>query len=343
MSAQGSPTTPAKDERNGRGAFSRVRGALGSSSAWPIYVALLLVVVSSATISAIEGENFFSYSNLRDMLVRSVALGIVSAGQTLVIVGGSLDLSVANLISLATIVAATVMGGDPGMIAPGIVAVLLLGVVVGLINGLVITKLRVNAFIATLGMALILRGLMDANFEGASGAVPEEFGFLGYGTVGPVPISVLLFVAVAVFVWFLLRGTRFGHRLYAVGGDEETARLSGVRTHRVIIGAHVLCSVAAVLTGLFIASRLQAGDPYVGSAGGYDLESIAAVVVGGTALAGGRGGVVGTIGGVFILAVLDNLFNQLQINAFLKDVIRGVIIIAAVALYALRRRRRGSP
>jgi ribose transport system permease protein len=315
-----------------------VRRAFAGSSAWPIFAALIAVILVSAAISASQGENFFTVANLRDMLVRSVALGIVAAGQTLVIVGGSLDLSVAYLISVATIVAATVMAGNPDMIVFGVLAVLAVGAFVGLVNGLIITKLRVNAFIATLGTALIMRGLLDANFEGASGEVPREFGFLGYGGIGPVPFSVILLLAVFALVWFLLRSTRFGHRLYAVGGSEETARLSGVRTHRVIIGAHVLCSLAAVLTGLFIASRLRAGDPLVGPVGGYDLESIAAVVVGGTALAGGRGGVIGTLGGVFILAVLDNLFNTLEVNAFLKDVIRGIIIIAAVALYALRRR-----
>ena len=272
------------------------------------------------------------------MLVRSVALGIVAAGQTLVIVGGSLDLSVAYLISVSTIVAATAMGGDAASIPLGIGAVLAVGAGVGLINGLIITKLRVNAFIATLGTALIMRGLLDANFEGASGEVPREFGFLGYGSIGPVPISVIVLAAFVALVWFLLRSTRFGHQLYAVGGDEETARLSGVRTHRTLIGAHVLCSLSAAICGLFLASRLRAGDPLVGPNGGYDLESIAAVVVGGTALSGGTGGVIGTLGGVLILAVLDNLFNVLEVNAFLKDVLRGVIIIAAVALYALRRR-----
>jgi ribose transport system permease protein len=296
------------------------------------------VVVVSAVLSAAQGENFFSGPNIRDMLVRSVALGIVAAGQTLVIVGGSLDLSVAYLISVSTIVAATAMGGDAASIPLGIGAVLAVGAGVGLINGLIITKLRVNAFIATLGTALIMRGLLDANFEGASGEVPREFGFLGYGSIGPVPISVIVLAAFVALVWFLLRSTRFGHQLYAVGGDEETARLSGVRTHRTLIEAHVLCSLSAAICGLFLASRLRAGDPLVGPNGGYDLESIAAVVVGGTALSGGTGGVIGTLGGVLILAVLDNLFNVLEVNAFLKDVLRGVIIIAAVALYALRRR-----
>lgn len=126
-----------------------------------------------------------------------------------------------------------------------------------------------------------------------------------------------------------------------MGESEEAARLSGVRSSRVIIGAHILCSLTAVLTGLFIVSRLSAGAPWVGPDGNYDLESIAAVVLGGTALSGGKGGVLGTIAGVLILALLDNAFNQLKINAFLKDVVRGVIIIAAVAIYAVRHRRQG--
>ena len=178
------------------GVSGGLRRALLGSSAGPIFLALAVVVVVSAVLSAAQGENFFSGPNIRDMLVRSVALGIVAAGQTLVIVGGSLDLSVAYLISVSTIVAATAMGGDAASIPLGIGAVLAVGAGVGLINGLIITKLRVNAFIATLGMALIMRGLLDANFEGASGEVPREFGFLGYGSIGPVPVSVIVLAAV---------------------------------------------------------------------------------------------------------------------------------------------------
>ena len=163
---------------------------------------------------------------------------------------------------------------------------------------------------------------------------------LGFTRFGPIPLSVILLLAVVAAVWFLLRYTRFGHRLYAVGGNEEVAKLSGVRTHRVLISAHVLCALAAAITGLFLASRLGAGSPLVGTDGGYDLESIAAVVLGGTYLLGGRGGVLGTFAGVFILAMLDSAFNQLEVNAFAKDVVRGVIIIAAVAAYSLRLRQR---
>jgi ribose transport system permease protein len=144
---------------------------------------------------------------------------------------------------------------------------------------------------------------------------------------------------VVAAIYFLLRYTRFGYRVYAVGGDEDVSKLSGLRTHRTIVAAHVVCSLTAAITGLFLASRLASGTPTVGVDGGYDLESIAAVVLGGTALMGGRGGVLGTIGGVFILAVLDNTFNQLEVNPFLKDVVRGLIIIAAVAVYARRQER----
>ena len=153
-------------------------------------------------------------------------------------------------------------------------------------------------------------------------------------------MSFFLLAIVAIVVFFLLRSTRFGYRIYAVGGSEDVSKLSGLRTHRTIIAAHVVCSLTAVITGIFLAARLRAGTPTVGTDGGYDLESIAAVVLGGTALTGGRGGVVGTMGGVAILAVLDNAFNQLEFNAFLKDVVRGLILIAAIAVYARRTEKK---
>ena len=182
---------------------------------------------------------------------------------------------------------------------------------------------------------------LNAAFDNYAGEVPLQFRPLGYDRILGVPWSVLLLLAIIVLGWLILRATRFGHHLYAVGASEETARLSGVRSGRVLVGAHVLCGITASLTGIFIVSRLSAGAPWVGPDGNYDLESIAAVVLGGTALAGGRGGVLGTFAGVLILALLDNAFNQLQVNTFLKDVVRGAIIIAAVAAYAMRQRKAG--
>jgi ribose transport system permease protein len=311
-----------------------------SSPAAPVYGALIGIIIIAWIAVTIHGGTFLTVPNVVNMLQRSVALGIVAAGQTVVILLGSLDLSVAWLISLSALLAATTMDGQEANVLPAILAVLALGVGVGLANGLIITKLRVNAFIATLGMALIIQGIIQYNWNGPAGAVPQSFEDLGYTRFGVIPLSFFLLAAVVVVVWFLLRSTRFGYRVYAVGGSEDVSKLSGLRTHRTIIAAHIVCSLAAVITGLFLASRLGAGTPTVGSDGGYDLESIAAVVLGGTALMGGRGGVIGTIGGVFILAVLDNTFNQLELNAFLKDVVRGVILIAAVAVYARRQEKK---
>ncbi len=332
----GGPARPVA-KRQGRVAGWRV-GILASPAA-PVFAALLGVFVIAWIVVTIRGGDFLTVPNIVNMLQRSVALGIVAAGQTLVILLGSLDLSVAQVISLSALLAATTMDGATANIVPAIALVLGVGALVGLINGVIITKLRVNAFIATLGVALIIKGLIDSRWDGPAGRVPSSFESFGYTRFGVIPVSVFLLIAVVAIVYLLLRSTRFGYRIYAVGGDEDVSKLSGLRTHRTIIGAHILCSVLAAVTGLFLASRLGAGTPTVGPEGGYDLESIAAVVLGGTALMGGRGGVLGTIGGVFILAVLDNTFNQLEVNAFLKDVVRGAIIIAAVAVYARRQGR----
>jgi ribose transport system permease protein len=324
-------------------AWARVTGTFGAiarTTSGPVYLVLIGVFLICLIVVSADGGSFLSVDNIRDMLVRSVALGIVAAGQTLVILGASLDLSVAYVISLSSLIGAETMDGQDGRIMLGIGAVLLFGFVVGLVNGLVITKLRVNAFIATLGMALVIRGYVEANYAGPAGRTPENFQNLGFESWGPIPLSVILLLAVIAGVWFLLRYTRFGNRLFAVGGDEQVSKLSGVRTHRVIIAAHVLCALGAALTGLFLASRLGAGSPLVGQEASYDLQSIAAVVLGGTYLLGGRGGVLGTLAGVFILAMIDNTFDQLEVNAFAKDVARGLIIIAAVAAYSVRWRKK---
>ena len=341
------PTGSDRSERpDGDAAVSRQPGRIAgwrvgvlASPAAPVFAALVAVFLLAWLVVELRGGTFLTVPNIVNMLQRSVALGIVSAGQTVVILLGSLDLSVAQLISLTSLIGATTMDGSSANVVPAIGLVLAVGAGVGLANGLIITKLRVNAFIATLGMALILKGLIDNQWDGPAGSVPDSFESLGYTRYGVIPLSFFLLAAVVAAIYFLLRYSRFGYRIYAVGGDEDVSKLSGLRTHRTIIAAHVVCSLTAAITGLFLASRLGSGTPTVGQDGGYDLESIAAVVLGGTALAGGRGGVLGTIGGVFILAVLDNTFNQLEVNSFLKDVLRGLIIIAAVAAYARRQGR----
>lgn len=308
-----------------------------------VYLALIALLVIGSILVALRGGSYLDSSGILSILSDSTALGLVAIGQTVVILCGSLDLSVAFLIGLCSLVAAEIMDGRVSMIVPAILATLAVAALVGLANGLVITKLKVNAFIATLGMALILRGILEARYTGPAGDTPLSFQQIGYTRIGPIPVSALIVLALAGATWWYLARTRAGYHIYAVGGNPEIARLSGVRTDRVIIGAHVLCALAAGLTGLYFAARLDSGSPYVGTDGGYDLQSIAAVVLGGTLLTGGRGGIAGTIGGVLILASLDTLFDDLGVNPFFKDVVRGVVIIVAVAIYARRQidKRRG--
>jgi ribose transport system permease protein len=323
--------------------WSNVRSRVRESKIPPVYAILIVVFLAAVVLDAIFGRGQITSSTiLTNMVVRSVALGIVAMGQTFVMLAASIDLSVAYLISVTAVMASYLMQGDPSRVPMAVTAVLGIGALVGLVNGLIVSKLKVNPFIATLGVGLVLKGILNASFETFVGAVPRSFQAFGYDAIGPIPISILVLLAVTIVAAFVLSRTRFGAHLYAVGGSEETSRLSGLRTDRVMIMAHVICSLTAVLTGLFVVSRLRSGAPWVGTDGLYDLESIAAAVVGGTALSGGKGGVIGTLAGVLIFGILDTTFNQLGVDTFLKQVLRGSIIILAVVSYTIRSREKAA-
>ena len=301
-----------------------------------VWVVLLVVVVVSALLTASVGRSFFSPGNISAVLTGMSVLGFIAIGQTLVILAGSLDLSVPFVTSLSSLVAGGVMAGQTSNVLVGVVAALAVSALIGLVNGLVVTMLDVHGFIATLGMGLVISGYLASNYQGSFGSAPRSFRLVGATGIGPVPVSVLIMLACAGLVMVMLRRTRIGLHLYAVGGSREVARMSGVRTAPPVVMAHVLCSVLSGLAGLLLLARLSVGSPTIGSQGGYDLMSIAAVVLGGTLLAGGKGNILGTLGGVAIFAVLDNVMSVMAVNPFLKDVIRGVVIVVAVAVYARR-------
>lgn len=305
----------------------------------PVLVLGLAAGIYVAIAVASGQTQYLTLDNLVTILGRSIALGITAIGQTFAILVASIDLSVASVISATAVLASVVMDGDASMMVPAIFAVLALGAVVGLVNGLVISVLQVNPLIATLGMSLIVQGCLSAVVTNFAGAVPAEFQVFAYGTVGGVPFSLLFLLALAVLAWAVLSFTRFGSDVYSVGGSADAARLAGIKTARVIIGAHLVCSLCAATAGLYLASRLRSGAPWIGSDGVYDLESIAVVVIGGTVLAGGRGGIWGTMAGVMIFSLIDSSFNLAGVDAFAKQVLRGIIIVAAVAIYAVRSRR----
>ena len=296
--------------------------------------ALIYAVAAVATGQAEQ----LSLAGIMGLLQRTVALGFVALGQTLALLVGSIDLSVANLVSLSSVVASHVMAGEPAMILPGILAAAAVGIFVGLSNGLLIARLGASPLIVTLGTSLVLQGVLSTAYDHLGGSAPEVFRAFAYGTVLGVPYAVLLLLAAVLGTGSVLSRSVAGARLYSVGGSAMTARLAGIRTERVVVVAHVVCSLAAVLCGLYLASRLGRGTPWVGRDGGYDLDSIAVVVIGGTMLSGGKGGVAGTIAGVIVFSTVDAVFNMLQIAPFLGQVLRGLIVVAAVASYTARSR-----
>lgn len=307
---------------------------------WAPVILLSGAVLIYIAVAVTTGQTqFLTLDNVIAVLGRSVALGITAIGQTFVILVASIDLSVASLISATAVLASVVMNGSTAMILPAVLAALTLGALVGLLNGLIVSGLKVNPLIATLGMSLIIQGCLSAFVSNFAGEVPEAFQVFAYGEILAVPIGLIFLLLLAVAAWVVLRFTKFGSDIYAVGGNEDAARFAGIKTARVVVSAHVICSLCAATAGLYLASRLRSGAPWIGSDGVYDLESIAVVVIGGTLLAGGRGGVWGTMAGMLIFSLIDSVFNIAGVDSFAKQVLRGVIIVAAVAFHAIRSKR----
>jgi ribose transport system permease protein len=284
-----------------------------------------------------NSERFLTDRNVLNVLRQAAFLGTLAIGQTLVILMGGIDLSVGSVVKLSVLVAAIIMNGSSENIFPAIVAVLGIGVVVGFIHALAITRLNIAPFIVTLGTYSIIRGIaLTITTTPIGRASPEVVTFYDQ-KIGPVYTLIILFVVLLVAVIFMLRRTPFGRYIYAIGGSEQVARLSGIPVNRVKFGAYILCSVLASLTGVFLLSRYGIGDPVVGD--GLELQSITAVILGGTSLFGGRGGMIGTFGGVLLLGLTGNLLVVLNANQWIRDLIQGAVILVAVALYKQRGRR----
>ncbi|MDQ1606615.1 MAG: ribose transport system permease protein [Microbacteriaceae bacterium] len=307
-----------------------------SSTTVMVFGVLVMVVIVSVIIAAALGRNFFSQGNLTVLLTSTTVLGFVTIGQTLVILLGSLDLSVPFTVSISSVLAAGVMAGKPDNLVPGIVTALAATTVIGLVNGLLVGLVKINGFIATLGVGLIVSGYLFTNYQGSTGKASPQLVRLGDLVNGFFPVMTIVMVLFFLAVVFFLTRTRTGMHTYAVGGDPAVARMSGVHNAVPIIVAHSLSGLFAGLAGLVIVARLGVGSPGVGTQGGYDLLSIAAVVLGGAVLSGGRGSLWGSLGGILIFACIDSLMGIMQLNPYLKDVVRGIVIIVAVAIYARR-------
>lgn len=281
-------------------------------------------------------DRFRTFQNLSNVYEQCAPLAFVALGQTVVILTGGIDLTFDSQIALLSSLTSGLIDGRAERVLPVVIGILSLGTTVGVLNGILILLLRVHPLIVTLGMAAILQGCALLYAMTPTGSVPAGFDFFGYGLVLGVPAGMTLAILCSVVVGVMLRFTRLGKQIFAFGGDPYAAKLMGLAIARVILFAYGLSGFLAALTSVFLVSRLGVGSPTVD--GGYNLASITPVVVGGTMLTGGRGGVLGTLLGVLMVQLLNNLLNFLDVSTFYQWMIQGVIVIGAVSLYYEDRR-----
>lgn len=286
---------------------------------------------------ALASPHFLQVNNLTNVAMQTAVIAIIAIGQTYVIVTAGIDLSVGAIAALAGVVAAEVMLRDVG-VPLAIVAGLLTGLACGAVNGVVIAYGNVPPFIATLGMLGIARGIVLVVTDGIPLAgLPREFGTLGSGRLLGIPFVVIIMLLLMFVFGRVLQSSRFGKGLYALGSNEVAAYLSGLHTSRLKVQVYALSGLLAAVGGILLTSRLVSAAPTAGE--GYELDAIAATVIGGASLAGGTGTIGGTLIGAFVMGVLRNGLNLLGVSYYWQQIAIGIVIIGAVYLDMLRRRR----
>ncbi|WP_377294915.1 ABC transporter permease [Rhizobium sp. SG2393] len=316
--------------RKPQGSMSWLGGATG-----PLIGLILLCLFL-----AFASDKFLSVRNGLNILDQITVIGIMAVGMTYVILIGGIDLSVGSVLALSMMImgwVANVAGYPMGVAIP---VALLASAVCGLIVGILVTRFKVPAFIATLAMMSAARGVANMITDGQQiVGFPEWFMMLAIDRhFGILTATVFLMLIVLLVSWLFLQFRAEGRMLYAIGGNPEVARLAGINVQLVTIGVYVFCAVLAGLAGIVLAARLDSVQPSSGL--GYELDTIAAVVIGGTSLSGGAGGIGGTLIGVLIIGVLRNGLNLLNVSPFLQQVIIGVVIVLAVGAETLRRKTR---
>lgn len=281
-------------------------------------------------------DSFLTVNNLTNVARQVSINAIIAVGMTCAILTGGIDLSVGPVMALSGSIAAGLMlGGIPIPLA--MVAALVIGALFGLANGACIAYLRMPPIIVTLASMGIARGLALLYTGGYPiSGLPDMFSFFGRGSVLGIQVPVLIMVGVYILAYLMLNHLPFGRYVYAIGGNEEAARLSGIRVPRYKVLVYVVSGTTAALAGLVLTSRLMSGQPNAGE--GFELDAIAAVVLGGAAISGGRGAIIGTLVGAMMLGVLNNGLNLMSVSPYIQNVVKGGIILAAIYLSSSRRK-----
>lgn len=312
----------------------------------------LLVLILICIVFAYLEPAFVSQRNIFNVLRQVSIYGLLAVGMTFVILTGGIDLSVGSVLAFAGLVAASVEKGGRGLLSVGaageaagygvpaaLAAALAVGLLAGLLQGVTISRLKVPPFIVTLGGMSAFRGaaLLWSGGQPIS-AFRDEYKVLGQGFIGPVPIPVIIFLGCALVGFIVLQYTRYGRRIYAVGGNPEAARLSGLNTTGLLTSVYVISGLCAGFSGFLLSSRLNSAEQVAGV--GYELTVIAGVVIGGTSLFGGEGSIFGTVVGILLIGVLSNGLTLLNVNPYYQQIVVGLIIVLAVFFDQLIKRRR---
>lgn len=302
------------------------------SKAWLLEQKSLIALLVLIAVVSFLNPNFFMLDNLLNILRQTSVNAIIAVGMTLVILTAGIDLSVGSVLALCGAVAATMVGLELPVYAV-IPAALALGAALGGISGVIIAKGKVQAFIATLVTMTLLRGATLVYTDGRPVSTgfsdaADSFAWLGTGYLFGIPVPIWLMALVFIAAWYMLNHTRMGRYIYALGGNEAATRLSGINVDRVKIAVYALCGLLAALAGLIVTSRLSSAQPTAGT--GYELDAIAAVVLGGTSLAGGKGRIMGTLIGALIIGFLNNALNLLDVSSYYQMIAKAVVILLAV-------------
>jgi ribose transport system permease protein len=298
---------------------------------------ILFVFVGICILLSVLTPVFLSVNNIINVIRQVSINGILAAGMTMVIISGGIDLSVG---SVAAICGAIVAGTQLKLgLAPAMLLSVATGALLGLINGLVITKGKVAPFVATLGMTTVARGLTLIYTGGRPiYNLTDAFRVLGAGYVGPIPVPVIILALVIAVVHFVMSSTVFGREVYALGGNEEAARYSGINVERRRMLVYISMGLLSAVTGIVLTSRLGSADPTAGV--GFETDAIAAVVIGGTSMSGGEGSVIGSLIGALIIGVMNNGLNLLNVSPYYQQIFKGLIVVLAVLMDSASRRKR---
>ncbi len=311
---------------------------------------IFLIFIVMIVVASLLSPAFVSTTNLINIVRQMSVVGLIALGVTGIIVSAGIDLSSGSVVGLTAVVAASLAQSPdnssafyPGLHLPllvPVVAACLVGALVGLINGFLVAKTRIPPFIATLGTYTAIRGAANLYTSGRPiSDLTDDYDFIGQGDVFGVPVPIIILVVMAIVTHILYAHTKFGKYIYAIGGNEQAARVSGINAARYKMLIYVYASFLAGLAGVVVSSRIGSGQPGLGV--GYELDAIAATVIGGTSLsAGGIGTVAGTIVGALIIGVLNNTLDLMNVSAFWQQIVKGCIIVGAVILDQLKNRGR---